>query len=206
MTHMAVRALQVLAVVRRNVRVGGLDLCGLFHKRVLLMARRTSFDGGASAGFFISWPIGTSGNSSLLPCGDRQGSCRQRSPEAKRQKAHKEKQIKLTWRSRCIFDMFCSPGKKIRMKPLQQRSGLRMGIDFGSNCAERVRRRLHPSVCIPRDVVNGNASVENSAERQKRRGARRTTTRTAPHTPRALNKPFPKTLQTTTKGFTTGKR
>lgn len=46
MTHMAVRALQVLAVVRRNVRVGGLDLCGLFHKRVLLMARRAGFDGG----------------------------------------------------------------------------------------------------------------------------------------------------------------
>ena len=46
MTHMAVRALQVLAVVRRNMRIGGFDLCGLFHKCVLLMARRASFDRG----------------------------------------------------------------------------------------------------------------------------------------------------------------
>ena len=80
-----------------------------------------------------------------------------------------------------IFDMFFSPGKNSD-ETAAAASGLRMGIDFGSNCAEKVRRRLHPSVCIPRDVVNGNASVENSAERQKRRGARRTTTRTAPHT------------------------
>ena len=44
MTHMAVGAVQILAVMRRDVRIGWLDFFGLLHERILLMARRAGFN------------------------------------------------------------------------------------------------------------------------------------------------------------------
>ena len=125
MTHMAVRALQVLAVVRRNVRIGRFDLCGLFHKCVLLMARRASFDRGRLRIVRVG-PVAHLAAQSfgLVPIGQKLSAAWAGSETVKSAQSEANKTDLAV---PVIFDIFFSPGNEFKLAVTQMRGFNRSG-------------------------------------------------------------------------------